>query len=100
MSFDIDKDMVDNHDQQVYPIRMKLTPVSTTEKGMPQNNGDTNMIEAKYLLGCDGAHSWVRKQLGLKLEGASQDVSWGVLDVFPVTDFRMVPPHHETPSLR
>jgi phenol 2-monooxygenase len=60
-------------------------------------NGDTTsqdtreIIEAKYLLGCDGAHSWVRKQLGLRLEGASRDVSWGVLDAFPVTDFREFP---------
>lgn len=46
------------------------------------------VVEAKYLLGCDGAHSWVRKQLGLKLQGTSRDVSWGVLDAFPVTNFR------------
>lgn len=103
VSLDIDKDMVDNHDQHVYPIRMKLVPVSATvtnEEGAPQKNGGANMIEAKYLLGCDGAHSWVRKQLGLKLEGATRDVSWGVLDVFPVTDFRTVPPHHEIPGLK
>lgn len=60
VSLDIDEDMVDNHDQHSYPIRMKLVPVSATttnEEGAPQNNGDANVIEAKYLLGCDGAHS-------------------------------------------
>ena len=101
VSLDIDEDMVDNHDQHSYAIRMKLDPISATatnEEGAPQNNGDANVIEAKYVLGCDGAHSWVRKKLGLKLEGASRDVVWGVLDVFPVTDFRTVPPHHEVLS--
>lgn len=101
VSLNIDEDLVDNHNQHSYPIRMKLAPVNATTingNGAPQKNGDANLIEAKYLLGCDGAHSWVRKQLGLKLEGASRDVSWGVLDVFPVTDFRTVPPYLENPS--
>lgn len=82
---------------------MKLVPVNATatgEESAPHNKGNGNVVEAKYLLGCDGAHSWVRKQLGLQLEGASRDVSWGVLDVFPVTDFRTVPPHNEIPGLR
>lgn len=45
------------------------------------------VIHAKYMLGADGAHSWVRDQLGLKLEGDSTDYIWGVLDIVPITDF-------------
>jgi phenol 2-monooxygenase len=45
------------------------------------------VIRAKYVLGADGAHSWVRNQLGFKLEGESTDYIWGVLDIVPVTDF-------------
>lgn len=44
-------------------------------------------IKAKYVLGADGAHSWVRKQLGYSLEGESTDYIWGVLDIVPITDF-------------
>lgn len=44
-------------------------------------------IQAKYVLGADGAHSWVRNQLGFKLEGESTDYIWGVLDIVPITDF-------------
>uniref|UniRef100_A0A4E9DWX9 Phenol 2-monooxygenase n=1 Tax=Gibberella zeae TaxID=5518 RepID=A0A4E9DWX9_GIBZA len=44
-------------------------------------------IEAKYMLGADDAHSWVRKELGFKLEGESTDYIWGVLDIVPVTNF-------------
>ncbi|OQE31501.1 hypothetical protein PENSTE_c001G02711 [Penicillium steckii] len=44
-------------------------------------------IYAKYVIGCDGAHSWVRQQLGLTLEGESVDEYWGVLDLIPVTSF-------------
>ena len=53
-------------------------------------NQTTNQIEyvrAKFLVGCDGAHSWVRRQAGFRLEGDSTDYVWGVLDIVPITDF-------------
>ncbi|KAA8573316.1 hypothetical protein EYC84_003804 [Monilinia fructicola] len=49
--------------------------------------GTSEKIKAKYMIGCDGAHSWTRKQLGYKLEGEQTDFIWGVLDIVPVTDF-------------
>lgn len=55
-----------------------------------ERNGRANQTEevkAKFMVGCDGAHSWVRKQLGFKLEGDSTDYIWGVLDIVPITDF-------------
>ena len=98
VSLDIDESIIERHDEHSYPLRVKLMPVAGANavnnpngESVPQSNGD--VIEAKYLLGCDGAHSWIRKQLGLKLEGASRDVSWGVLDTFPLTDFRAFPSH-------
>jgi phenol 2-monooxygenase len=45
------------------------------------------IVHAKYVLGADGAHSWTRQQIGLKLEGDSTDYIWGVLDIVPITDF-------------
>lgn len=45
------------------------------------------IIEAKYVLGSDGAHSWVKKQMGIQMDGESTDYVWGVLDMVPVTDF-------------
>ena len=53
-------------------------------------NGKANteeVVHAKYVLGADGAHSWVRDQLGFALEGESTDYIWGVLDIVPITDF-------------
>ena len=47
------------------------------------------IIKAKYLLGCDGGHSWTRRQVGLPLEGEQSDHVWGVIDIIPLTDFRM-----------
>ena len=36
-------------------------------------------VKAKYLIGCDGAHSWTREQLGLKMIGEQTDYVWGVI---------------------
>ncbi|GAA5887203.1 hypothetical protein JCM5296_004561 [Sporobolomyces johnsonii] len=49
--------------------------------------GEEETVRAKFVVGCDGARSWVRKQLGLTLEGDSANSVWGVLDAVVVTDF-------------
>lgn len=48
----------------------------------------TEIIRAKYVIGCDGAHSWTRRQLGFTMEGEQTEFIWGVLDIVPITDFR------------
>ncbi|RCK66355.1 Phenol 2-monooxygenase [Candida viswanathii] len=51
------------------------------------NEDDYELIHAKYVVGSDGAHSWVRKQLGIDMEGEQTDFVWGVLDMVPITNF-------------
>lgn len=48
------------------------------------------VVRAKYVVGCDGAHSWTRKTLGkdFEMRGEMTDSIWGVLDIVPITDFR------------
>ncbi|KAM0791503.1 hypothetical protein ACM66B_005956 [Microbotryomycetes sp. NB124-2] len=55
----------------------------------PSNHaaGTEEVVKAKFVVGCDGARSWVRKQMGLQLEGDSANTYWGVLDALVVTDF-------------
>lgn len=31
--------------------------------------GKTEKVKAKYVIGCDGAHSWTRAQLGIEMVG-------------------------------
>ncbi|QRV88493.1 phenol 2-monooxygenase [Ceratobasidium sp. AG-Ba] len=45
------------------------------------------IVRAKYVVGCDGAHSWTRSQMGWKMEGEHTDFVWGVVDTIPETDF-------------
>ncbi|KAL4963773.1 FAD binding domain-containing protein [Aspergillus stella-maris] len=61
----------------------KAHPVTiVTEK-----DGKEVVFEAKYCLGSDGAHSAVRKSLGYNMVGETSDSVWGVMDVFPQTNF-------------
>ncbi|KAJ7321851.1 FAD binding domain-containing protein [Mycena albidolilacea] len=48
--------------------------------------GKIESIKAKYVVGCDGARSWTRNQLGFSLEGDSANIYWGVMDARPITD--------------
>ncbi|MDN6225882.1 FAD-dependent monooxygenase [Corynebacterium flavescens] len=50
-------------------------------------NGNTRELEAKYVVGCDGARSQVRKSIGGKLQGDQANHAWGVMDVVVDTDF-------------
>ncbi|EJF59085.1 hypothetical protein DICSQDRAFT_65759 [Dichomitus squalens LYAD-421 SS1] len=53
----------------------------------PADAGDSEIVNAKFVLGADGAHSWVRKTLGITLDGEQTDYIWGVVDMVPDTDF-------------
>ncbi|KAL4927568.1 putative phenol monooxygenase [Aspergillus undulatus] len=44
-------------------------------------------VRSKYLVGADGAHSNVRRCMGLSLEGESLDHIWGVVDLVVDTNF-------------
>lgn len=50
--------------------------------------GQRETVHAKYVIGCDGARSWTRRQLGSELQGEATDFIWGVMDIIPITDFR------------
>ena len=75
----IDKDKTE--DMTAYPVRAELE--YTKQDGTKK----TEIIHAKFAVGCDGARSAVREQLGYVLEGDSVNSAWGVMDVLAVTDF-------------
>lgn len=104
--------------QDVYPIKIKVRNLDNDEANVARNGtsvpnglsrsnltkddgddmlrksrtmaGHTKIIRAKYMIGCDGAHSWTRRQLGFTMEGEQTDFIWGVLDIMPITDFRVL----------
>jgi phenol 2-monooxygenase len=53
----------------------------------PAHAGEIETIRARYVVGCDGARSTVRRSIGRTLAGDSANHAWGVMDVLAVTDF-------------
>jgi phenol 2-monooxygenase len=72
---------VDHEAGQERPVTVLL------ERTDPGHEGETETVRAKYVVGCDGARSVVRKALGRELKGDSANQAWGVMDVLAVTDF-------------
>lgn len=69
---------IDETPNEEYPVVAKYTT----------SGGEENVVRAKYMVGCDGAHSNVRRSMpGAEMEGESVDVFWGVLDGVIDTDF-------------
>jgi phenol 2-monooxygenase len=44
-------------------------------------------VRARFVVGCDGARSTVRRLIGRQLRGDSANQAWGVMDVLCTTDF-------------
>ena len=70
---------IDNADDE-YPVLIHLEQTN-------QDNPKQFTVRARYLVGCDGARSTVRKSIGAKLEGDAAHQAWGVMDVLLNTDF-------------
>lgn len=64
-----------------YPVK------ATLKRSAGDGEGATREVRAKYVVGCDGAHSAVRKAIGCQHLGTPQNHAWGVMDALTVTDF-------------
>ena len=64
-----------------HPVTVLLERVDSEREGQQQS------VSARYVVGCDGARSSVRKSLGLPMRGDSANKAWGVMDLLVVTNF-------------
>jgi len=70
---------VENTRNGDYPLRATLRRAG--------EDGEQFIVEAKYVVGTDGARSNVRRSMGIKLEGDAKNHAWGVMDILATTDF-------------
>lgn len=64
-----------------HPVTATLERVDATRQGKQE------VVKAHYVVGCDGARSIVRKEIGVTSRGDSANKAWGVMDLLVVTDF-------------
>ncbi|KAH6635426.1 FAD binding domain-containing protein [Chaetomium sp. MPI-SDFR-AT-0129] len=71
--FDVSNDQTGEH-----PVRATVHNHRT---------GEEEVIQAKFLVGSDGASSGVRKSLGIPFDGVTTDIYWGILDCVFESDY-------------
>ena len=69
---------VERKDFTGYPVQARLRDEQT---------GAEVMIKAKFLVGCDGAASMIRKKLDIPFDGVSTDIYWGIMDCVFDSDY-------------
>ncbi|MBP0047493.1 FAD-dependent monooxygenase [Marinobacterium sp. AK62] len=79
LELEVDEDLT--QDLTAHPI------TATFECIAADQSNKVETLKARYVVGCDGARSAVRRNLGIQLEGDSANKAWGVMDVLVVTDF-------------
>lgn len=65
------------HQEASGPVRVTFTDLAT---------GARDVVEAAYVLGCDGANSTVRTQIGVQLQDLRFEQRWLVVDVDTAAD--------------
>lgn len=70
----VDVDLKD--DPEKHPVTVTLEDNRT---------GTQETIQAKYVVGCDGAHSWLRKHLDIGFVGDLTDSTWGKSPFYAAT---------------
>lgn len=78
---DYDRDLISlkRTDDARYPVTATFANMQASEQ--------IETIRARYVVGCDGARSVVRRAMGLALKGQAARQLWGVMDVLAVSDF-------------
>lgn len=80
--------LVDLTIAQQGPAEARGFPVTARiERLDGEQAGRIETVNARFVVGCDGARSAVRQSLGRVLHGDSANQAWGVMDVLAVTDF-------------
>ncbi|MFT4958931.1 MAG: phenol 2-monooxygenase [Paracoccaceae bacterium] len=74
-------------DVVVDPNALDYPVTVTLEHTDPAREGQQETVLARYVVGCDGARSDVRRAIGGTLHGDAAHQAWGVMDVLAVTDF-------------
>lgn len=72
---------LDRQDGPDHPVTVTLRHTTGSQEGQQRT------VRARYVVGCDGAHSKVRTAIGRKMFGDQAAHAWGVMDVLAVTDF-------------
>ncbi|KAI8630831.1 FAD binding domain-containing protein [Xylariaceae sp. FL1651] len=77
-------------------VLKEYSVVNSTQEGnshpvratiLNERTGSESVVQAKYLVGSDGAASKIRKSVGIPFDGVSTDIYWGIMDCIYDSDY-------------
>ncbi|KIJ11904.1 hypothetical protein PAXINDRAFT_171529 [Paxillus involutus ATCC 200175] len=80
-AIEVSEDIEELASMSSYPVKITLERLDAVGDAIK-----TESVRAKFVIGGDGAHSWVRRALNITMDGENTDSIWGVIDVKPDTD--------------
>ncbi|KAF8835700.1 hypothetical protein BDN67DRAFT_975014 [Paxillus ammoniavirescens] len=80
-AIEVSEDVEELASMSSYPVKITLEHLNAVGDAIK-----TESVRAKFVIGADGAHSWVRRALDITMDGEQTDSIWGVIDVKPDTD--------------
>ncbi|KIJ09344.1 hypothetical protein PAXINDRAFT_172512 [Paxillus involutus ATCC 200175] len=80
-AIEVSEDIEELASMSSYPVKITLERLDAVGDAIK-----TESVRAKFVIGGDGAHSWVRRALNITMDGENTDSTWGVIDVKPDTD--------------
>jgi len=82
------RELVDLDIDEALTQSLDAHPITATFKRTDAAGGEKiETVKARYVVGCDGARSNVRKSMNIPLQGDSANKAWGVMDILLNTDF-------------
>ncbi|CAL1708745.1 unnamed protein product [Somion occarium] len=78
-AIDLSTDENELKDPDAYPIKVRV-------KKLNEEEAAEELVHAKYVVGADGAHSWVRRALNVPMEGEQTAHVWAAIDFTPTPD--------------
>lgn len=67
----VDDFEVESNSSTSHPVRVRVKNTKTAQQ---------ETVEAKFVVGAEGATSGLRKQLGIPFDGTTTDIHWGIMD--------------------
>lgn len=81
IAMEITEDLLERSDPNAHAVRVTLNHLDPAPGQAP-----IEIVNAKFVVGADGAHSWVRKSLNISMDGEQTEYIWGVVDMITDTD--------------
>lgn len=79
---------VTEHDSDDHPLHITVQKLGHSQlNGSVDENRGLETIRTRFLVGCDGAHSWTRKHFEIPMIGQRVDSVWGEFSIIQLSSF-------------